>query len=108
GSAMTDLQDLVALSLLPSSWWRRAADRLRAGDPPHEVLSQLLAERDVGQVRCESSLGNRAAAALSQARRTGLAPLTWDASEYPAALAAIVDPPFVLWTRGAISALNGP
>ena len=27
---------------------------------------------------------------------------------YPAALAAIVDPPFVLWTRGAIAALERP
>jgi DNA processing protein len=104
---MTDLQDLAALSLLPSSWWRVAAEQLRAGDAPHDILSRLLAERDADR-GSESTLRARVAAALTRAGRTGLAPLTWDAPAYPAALAAIIDPPFVLWTRGVTDALNGP
>jgi len=32
----------------------------------------------------------------------------WNAATYPAALGTIIDPPFVLWARGAIAALESP
>jgi DNA processing protein len=106
---MTDLhlQDLVALSLLPSWWWRTAAERLRAGETPRAVLDQLLAERH--QHACHAStLRSRAAAALARAATSDLASISWRDPVYPSALAAIVDPPFVLWTRGSHSTLDGP
>src|SRR5258705_52303 len=46
GQAMSNLTDLIALSLVPSWWWRSAAELLRAGEPPGQVLDYLIAERD--------------------------------------------------------------
>jgi hypothetical protein len=66
---MTDLQDRVARLLLPSSWWRTAAERLRAGNAPHDILSRVLAERDATRAS-ESNMGARAAAALATVQRS--------------------------------------
>ena len=44
-----DTVDLVALSLLPISWWRSVGERLRAGDTPRHIFDRLLAERCPGQ-----------------------------------------------------------
>ena len=41
---MSDLQDLVALSLLAPWRWRTAAEHLRNGESPRDVLDRLLAE----------------------------------------------------------------
>src|SRR5206468_10140870 len=108
GLAMTDLQDLVALSLVPSWWWRTAAERLRAGEPPRDVLDRLLTEQGSTRSPSASTLRSRASAGLTRAAKAGLAPLTWRDRRYPSALAAIIDPPFVVWTRGATDGLNGP
>ena len=103
---MTDLRDLVALDL-PSPValardWRRAARRRsrvrrpaerrrpRPDDPPHRRRPSP-ARRPVAGAR---------------ARRAGLAPLAWTEPAYPAALAAIADPPWLLWTRGDRAALD--
>ena len=104
---MTDLQDFVELSLLPSRWWRIAFERLRAGESPHDVRDELLAEHPAYSPEA-STLRSRASAGLARACTSGLAATTWRDLAYPGALAAIVDPPFVLWTRGAVSALNEP
>jgi DNA processing protein len=104
---MTDLQDLVELSLLPTWWWRTASERLRAGESPRDVRDQLLAEHPA-YIPGASTLRSRAVAGLSRAGLSGLAPTTWRDPAYPAALAAIVDPPFVLWTRGIVGTLNEP
>jgi DNA processing protein len=98
---MIDLEDDVTLSLLPSWWWRTAAERLRAGDSPRDVLERLLVERTPTRPLNASVLRSRAAAALARAAGAGLVPVTWRDPTYPSALATIVDPPFVLWTRSA-------
>ena len=41
---MSDLLNFVALSLLPHWCWLRTAERLRAGDPPDIILSDLLVD----------------------------------------------------------------
>src|SRR5580700_1917262 len=71
--AMTDLQDLVELSLLPSWWWRTASERLRAGESPRDVRDQLLAEHPA-YIPGVSTLRSRAVAGLSRAGLSGLAP----------------------------------
>ncbi len=48
-----------------------------------------------------------ARAALSTARAGGIAAVPWADARYPTALAAIADPPPVLWVRGAAEALQG-
>ena len=105
---MTDLEDLVALSLVPSWWWRTAAERLRAGEPPRDVLDRLLTEHGSTRTPSVSTLRSRASTGLARAATAGLTPLIWRDRNYPSALAAIFDPPFVLWTRGATDGLNGP
>lgn len=45
---------------------------------------------------------------LDAARRAGIVPLILDAPEYPARLAAIPDPPPVLWVQGTPDALARP
>jgi predicted Rossmann fold nucleotide-binding protein DprA/Smf involved in DNA uptake len=55
-----------------------------------------------------AALRAQAAASRDRAARTGLTPIAWSDAAYPAALAAIADPPFVMWTRGAVSALARP
>ena len=103
---MADLTDFIALSLLPSPVWRHAADQLRAGDPADVVLLRAAALR--GDSPGVATLRARAAASRERAGRAGLTPIAWSDAAYPAALAAITDPPFVMWTRGAVSALARP
>ena len=58
--------------------------------------------------RTFATVGDRAAAAIRRATAGGITALTWSDPAYPAALAAIADPPFVLWTRGVAAALERP
>jgi len=106
-TSLTNLTDLIALSLQPFWCWRQAAESLRAGDPPSVVLERLLAIR-----KCPSAdisvLRARASDAISRALEDGISALPWSDPLYPPALAAIVDPPFVLWTRGAAASLERP
>src|SRR5262249_30575608 len=82
----------------------------RRGEPAAGVLSSLLADPKAraGRHSERSELMARAESAVERARRSGMTPIAWSDPEYPAALAAIADPPFVLWTRGAIDALARP
>jgi DNA processing protein len=105
---MSDLQDLIALSLLPFAAWRRAAERLRAGDPAPLVLDNAIAEASPGGGTSSATLRVRAAAARQRAADRGMTPVAYNDTAYPPALSAIVDPPFVLWTRGAMAALDRP
>jgi DNA processing protein len=97
--------DLVALTLLPL-WRRRViAEELRAGHPPAEILqTPRTGSAQIG-VDC---LRTRAAAALDSARRKGIDAVGWDEPAYPPALAAIVDPPPVLWLRGSRQTFDRP
>jgi len=105
---MTDLLSLVALSRLSPHCWRRAAEWLRAGDAPSEVLQRLadmLWPDDSGRLaRLRSDAGDT----IAHAERDKVAAVAWSDPAYPVALASIVDPPPVLWTRGRIDALHAP
>jgi DNA processing protein len=103
---MTDLTHLVALSLLPSSNWRLAHERLRAGDTPARAFDGLAAAH--GSSDWRARIEARARAALARAEVRGMRAVAWSDPAYPAALAAIIDPPFVLWTRGPLAALDRP
>jgi DNA processing protein len=105
--ALRDLNSLTALSLLPPWMWRIVAERLRAGEMPRTVLEEFVTRRKSGQPTV-ATLCDRAASAIRRAAAGGITALTWSDRSYPAALAAIADPPFVLWTRGVVGALDRP
>jgi DNA processing protein len=105
---MSDLSDLIALSLLPVWFWRHVAERLRAGAPASTVLDRLLVERWPDEPGKGAELRAGAASALTRAAASGITPMPWSAAAYPPALAAIIDPPPVLWMRGAAAALERP
>jgi len=100
------LADFVALSLLP--FWCRlpSIEALRAGDVAADVFDRLAAARWRDEPERIAAVRTRAAAALRRAHGAGLTPIAWSDPHYPAALTAIIDPPPVLWTRGAVDALS--
>jgi DNA processing protein len=98
--------DLAALCLLPLSWRRDIAERLRQGWPPPSVLDALCVRThqpplDAGQLRQEG------AAVLDRAANRGLVAIGWGDAAYPPLLAAIIDPPPILWVAGDPAALCG-
>src|SRR6266545_2688825 len=111
---MLAVVDLVALTLLPVWRWRSVVQQLRAGRPPTDILRQHCDDRarrprtleqrafadDVEQLRA------RASAALDRAAALGLQAVVWTDPAYPTALAALIDPPPVLWLRGCPAALQ--
>jgi DNA processing protein len=103
---MSAAVDLVALSLLPIGSWREVGPELRAGRPPAEILGRFFAERPAHE-ESFPSLRSRAAAALERGAAHRLDAVFWSDAAYPAALAAIFDPPPVLWVRGCRAALDG-
>ena len=105
---MTDLLDFVALSLLPPWCWLRAADRLRAGDPPGTIVRRLATDHWRNEPGKTSSFYARAADALRDAASQGITPIPWSDPAYPVALTTIPDPSPVLWVRGCVAALSGP
>jgi DNA processing protein len=87
--------------------WRLAAGRLRAGETAQAVVEQLL----TGKAQApgfRAALAARAQAATARAAACGMMPVAWSDAAYPAALSAIIDPPFVLWTRGVAAVLDRP
>lgn len=106
-TSIPDLSDLISLSLLPPWTWREGAERLRSGARPAIVLTELLDRRAGGQAE-RVTLDRRARAATGRAVDGGITALPWSDPSYPAPLAAIADPPFVLWTRGVAAALERP
>jgi DNA processing protein len=102
---MTDLSDFIALSLLPISWGRLIAERLRAGRRPGDVFDALVGERWPNQPAQRAAIASGIAQAIDRAARGGINAVTWGDPRYPPALAAIVDPPPILWLRGALSSL---
>src|SRR5580765_6106878 len=106
-TSVSDLSALIGLSLLSPSTWRDAAERLRAGSRPATVFAELLERRACGAPE-RAVLDRRVLAARSRATDRRITAVPWSGASYPAALAAITDPPFVLWTRGAASALERP
>ena len=104
---MTEFRDLVALSFLPPWQWREIGGALRAGEPPSDVLVDAVA-RVRHDPPTPAELRARADDAIDRAARGPLRPLAWTEPAYPAALAAIVDPPWLLWLRGSPDALDRP
>ena len=107
-ASVPDLPDLVALSLLPSWTWRLAAERLRAGGAVRHVLEELIASRRQRPDQRLDACANAPRRRSHRAGERGIAAIPWSDAAYPAALATIVDPPFVLWTRGLADALERP
>ena len=105
---MSNLSDLIALSLLPIWLWRLISERLRSGESPGLVFDRLLVERWADEPEKGASIRARAAAALTRGSALGLTPIAWSDAAYPPALATIVDPPPVLWMRGVATALDRP
>jgi DNA processing protein len=103
---MTDLLNLVALSLLPPAWWRFAASRLRGGSTAAAAVESVLAERAGHEPGRLSTLRSRAARAIEAAQSTRMTAVSWSDPAYPPALTAITDPPFVLWVRGLVTTLH--
>ncbi len=96
---MPSLLDLVTLSLTPFSWRRSLGDRLRAGTDARVLLDELAAATAT-PADALNRLAGQARATLDRAARTGIDIVGWHDADYPAALAAIHDPPPVLWLRG--------
>lgn len=108
---MSVLVALVALSLLPIARWRIVGEQLRAGRSPLDILDDQLASATVTppNPRLDSTaIRGEAAAAVERAARRALDPIMWSDPAYPPALAAIIDPPPVLWLRGRRAALEPP
>lgn len=101
------LLDFTALSLLPLWAWRHVAEGLRAGDPAGLVLERQVRMHPKARLSV-IELRARAGAGIERGVRAGLQSIAWADEAYPPALAAIVDPPPVLWVRGNAAALNGP
>jgi DNA processing protein len=103
--AVIDLPALVRLSLLPLRLKRLVGEQLRAGTPPATIFEQFLGpSRD--QRDSPHQVEERCARALRIAEHAGLTPVAWGDCRYPPALAAIFDPPPVLWIRGDARALR--
>src|SRR5947207_13016684 len=99
---MTDpAADFVALSLVPINEGREAGERLRAGEPPSAIVDRWLADRLPFDADRRSILEAQAAEAIRLGAARGLTTILWSDAAYPPALAAIVDPPPLLWTRGS-------
>lgn len=113
------LDDWVALAML---WWRgrgrraiaswlsdpRGAARLgRVSDAALPAVVAGIAPQLASPGRLAAAR-NRAAAAMALAADVGIEAVPWPDARYPALLAAIPDPPPVLWLRGDGNALDGP
>jgi DNA processing protein len=105
---MTDLLDLVALSLLPSWCGIRIAEQLRNGEPAGAALRRLVVAHWRDDPDKLSTLYSRAEAGVRRAAAGEIAAVPWSDAAYPVALTTIVDPPPVLWVRGRVAALSRP
>ena len=113
------LADWVALAML---WWKgggraaivrwlvepRGAGRMGAGSGA--TLDTVVAAIDPGFAASGRLATARAAAqaALEAANAGGITAVSWADTRYPTALAAIADPPPVVWIRGDPDALGAP
>jgi DNA processing protein len=106
---MSTLIDTVALSLTPSGWRRDLGDRLRSNESPQRMLESL-AERYCPEQPIERlmTLRRRAVDALDRAAAGSIEPIPWTDQRYPPQLAAIYDPPPVIWIRGHKDVLAMP
>ena len=105
-----DLQDAVALSLIHGISRTHAAAVFKelaaqiAGVTLEDVIAACGAHARAHTLARQGR--DDAAALLERARASGIAVLRHDDETYPPMLRTIVDPPPVLWVRGAPGALN--
>jgi DNA processing protein len=100
--------DFAALSFLPFRWRCEIANALRAGGHPRDVLEACLSATPHDPDLTVESVNRQAHTALARAAEAGVALIAWTDPSYPPALAAIADPPPVLWLRGTAAALDLP
>jgi DNA processing protein len=105
---MADPRDFAALSFLPFNCRIDIAERLRRGDDPGDILRALAARPSRASAGTVRDVRARAAAALGRAARHGIRVVTWSDPAYPALLAAVIDPPPVLWIRGTAPRFEAP
>jgi DNA processing protein len=105
---MTDLQNFVALSLLPPMCWLKVGEHLRAGRTAGDTLDRMLSGHWRGATESVATLGSRVDAAIARAQGSGIVAVPWSDVAYPVSLTTIVAPPPVLWMRGVIAALSAP
>ncbi len=113
------LDDWVALAML---WWRGRGRRViaswladphgaaRLGREPDAALPAVvagIASRLANPGRLAAAR-DQAEAAMAAATAVGIEAVPWSDPRYPALLAAIADPPPVLWLRGDVTAVEGP
>jgi predicted Rossmann fold nucleotide-binding protein DprA/Smf involved in DNA uptake len=102
---MASRLDFVALSLTPFNWRRSIGARLRAGESP-ATLIRAIAPDTPAAVRTLERLAGGARAALDRSEQSAIDIVDWSDPEYPPLLAAIDDPPPVLW-RAATAQRSG-
>jgi DNA processing protein len=100
--------DLVALSFLPFRSRPDIATHLRAGFAPSDVLDAIVERNPPDFSLTARELRRRAEAALERTTQAKLTIVAWTDPSYPPMLAAIVDPPPLLWIRGSVAALEPP
>jgi DNA processing protein len=100
------LPAFTALSFLPVTWFGAIAERVKAGVPPADVFDALARVCWKDGSRRADEIRARAADAVARAEARGIRAVVWADSAYPPALAAILDPPPVLWVRGEASHLT--
>jgi DNA processing protein len=105
---MTDLQNFVALSLLPPLCWLKVGEHLRAGRTAGDTLDRMLCGVWRDQPENVASLGSRVEEAIARAQGNGIVAVPWSDAAYPVSLTTIVAPPPVLWIRGVVAALSVP
>jgi DNA processing protein len=112
-----DLPTLTALSLLAGTGEspRRSRLALAVRDTdrsrPEELLlrlARLWNEDPAALARQLADTRDAAEAAIARGASSGLTPIVWREAPYPPRLAAIYDPPPVLWYRGDVSVLARP
>ena len=114
-----DLRDAVALSILPRLARRPLTNQLReavrGGEATrgraHATLDTFVQRLGIDAPHVRAAIrGTRKLAdrALDRGRALGVDPIPLDDLRYPDALAAIPDPPPVLWVRGQVAALAMP
>ena len=108
-----DLPSIVALSTLPGINRCRAAalfKELRTHSSHTVSLEDVIAASNGGEgvEGIAAAAREFAAALLAAASRGNIAAVPWNDERYPPLLAAIPDPPPVLWVRGRVDTLSSP
>ena len=109
-----DLQNVVALSVLPGISRVRAAAVFKAlressggdGITLEDVVAACAPRADPAAVAAAAR--DEAALLLDAARTAGIDVIRWDDERYPPLLRTIADPPPVLWVRGEALVLKRP